>query len=177
MPFTLTLAKCAPDKTQLGYSSSWSNILLCFSTCSEGHWESFPTTEKLRENRSTLKHFPIMLIRLDMVNYGSPICCVLHQPQCLILLHLYCNPRTLLCRVFHKHAMENEPLFTAGFVLSSAPWIPGLERRVSMGSSSHCAHLLLWQKCSPGCLTLCWPELTAKLCLDLIPLKPQENLK
>lgn len=92
MPFTLTLAKCAPDKMQLGYSSSWSNILLCFSTCSEGHWESFPTTEKLLENRSTLKHFSIMLIRLDIVNYGSPICCVLHQPQCLILLHLFVIP-------------------------------------------------------------------------------------
>lgn len=150
MPFTLTLAKCAPDKTQQRHSSSWSHILLCFSSCFKGHWEPFPITENLMENRSTLKYFPIMFIRLDIVSYGSPICCVLHQPQCLILMHLLCNPRTLLCQVFHKHTMEYEPLFTAGFVLPSASWIPGLQRQVNMGSSTHCAHLLLWQKCSPG---------------------------
>lgn len=100
---------------------------------------TFPITEKLLENRPTLKHFPIMFIRLDIVNYGSPICCVLHQPQCLVLMHLHCNPRTLLCQVFHKPTMKNEPLFTASLVLPSASWISGLERQVNMGSSSHCA--------------------------------------
>lgn len=50
MPFTLTLAKCALHKTQLQHSSS-------FSTCSEGHWEPFPTPEKLLENRLTLKYY------------------------------------------------------------------------------------------------------------------------
>lgn len=77
-----THTKWAPHKTQLEQSSSWSHSSWWFSTCSEGHWEHFPTTEKLLENRSTLKHFPIMFIRLDIVNYGSPICCVLYQPQC-----------------------------------------------------------------------------------------------
>lgn len=139
MPFTLALAKCAPDKTQLQHSSSWSHILLCFSTCSEGYWEPFPTAEKLLENRLTLKHFPIMFIRLDIVNYDSPTCSVLHQPQCLILLHLHCNPRDPLVPGVPQTyilQMENEPLFTAGFVLPSASWTPGLERQVNMGSSS-----------------------------------------
>lgn len=140
MPFTLTLAKCALDKTQLYYSSSWSHISLCFSTaCSNGDWELSPATENLPENTSTLERFHIMFSRLDLVNYGSPTWCVLHQPQCLVLMHLYCNPRTLLCWMLHKHTMENKPLFATGFVLPRTCWIPGLERQVNMGSSSHCA--------------------------------------
>lgn len=84
MPFTFMLAKCALDKTQPHYSSSRSCISLCFSTaCCNGDWELFPTTENLLENTSTLEHFPIMFSRLDLVNYGSPIWCVLHQPECL----------------------------------------------------------------------------------------------
>jgi len=41
--------------------------------------------------------------------------------------------------MLHKYSIENKPFFATGFVLPATCWIPGLERQVSVGSSSHCA--------------------------------------
>lgn len=86
-------------------------------------------------------------------------------------------PGTLLCQMPHKHTSHKwkmSPYSQQALFYHLHPEHLGWKDRSTWVVPLCSSHLLL---CSPDCLTLCCSELTAKLCLDLIPLKPQENLK